>query len=236
MKCRLHWCDRDCYGSGDLCRRHGRQAQAGKDLSSPPVCLECATEISHRRVSAKFCGIACQMKWNRREGCYTEEARLSSVGVCAVDGCEKPKHANGFCNPHNLRFLRHGDPLGGQQKIEGCKSPECTNKHFARGFCHKHYYLDHYYRNIQARRSYLNARRKHMRTATPPWADLVEIERIYARCPEGHHVDHVVPLRGRNVCGLHDAANLQYLPGTENQRKSNRWQGVAGPNRESLTC
>lgn len=46
---------------------------------------------------------------------------------------------------------------------------------------------------------------------TPPWADLAAIRAIYLACPPGMHVDHVIPLRGRRVSGLHVPNNLQYL-------------------------
>lgn len=55
----------------------------------------------------------------------------------------------------------------------------------------------------------------------PNWVDLAEIKHIYAACPQGLEVDHIIPLTGKTVCGLHVKDNLQYLTASENRKKHN---------------
>ena len=59
---------------------------------------------------------------------------------------------------------------------------------------------------------------------TPSWCEKHEIRDIYKDCPTGYQVDHIIPLRGKNVSGLHVASNLQYLTDKENHVKRNKFK------------
>lgn len=68
---------------------------------------------------------------------------------------------------------------------------------------------------------YSNKRRAAIERQTPKWAQVCDIFNFYDSCPEGHHVDHVIPIQGKTVSGLHVLNNLQYLPVKANLSKSN---------------
>lgn len=57
---------------------------------------------------------------------------------------------------------------------------------------------------------------------TPKWSNLEKIKEIYKNCPKGYHVDHMIPLINKKVCGLNVENNLQYLTPTQNNQKGNK--------------
>ncbi len=75
-------------------------------------------------------------------------------------------------------------------------------------------------------------RRAQKLKATPPWLTKEhkkQIENLYklrekltVKTGIIHHVDHIVPLINKNVCGLHVPWNLRVIPGLENLKKSNK--------------
>lgn len=60
--------------------------------------------------------------------------------------------------------------------------------------------------------------------ATPSWINKKEIADIYKKASQLHlEVDHIVPLKHPNICGLHVPWNLQLLTKIENARKGNKF-------------
>lgn len=58
----------------------------------------------------------------------------------------------------------------------------------------------------------------------PLWANLTKIKEIYAEAQRlGLTVDHIIPLRGKLVSGLHVENNLQLLTLEDNLRKCNHY-------------
>ena len=69
---------------------------------------------------------------------------------------------------------------------------------------------------------------------TPAW--LTEFDKLKIRCiysvaamltkenKESWHVDHIIPLHGNNVSGLHVPSNLWFVRGIENVLKNNKFE------------
>lgn len=74
--------------------------------------------------------------------------------------------------------------------------------------------------NRELVRAGVNARGKRVRRRTPLWANREAIRAIYAEAARlGLTVDHIVPLQGKLVSGLHVEHNLQLLSKAKNSAK-----------------
>ena len=66
-------------------------------------------------------------------------------------------------------------------------------------------------------------RRNEQANRTPSWADHEKINLFYAEASaQGLEVDHIYPLQGKLVSGLHVHTNMQLLTRSENASKGNR--------------
>lgn len=164
--------------------------------------------ISPRRVSGYYCR-ACEMEDRGTPEAKAKERAYNRRPDVVQRRREKEREA--FTDPAvreaNRLYLR-----------EYYSRPEVKEAH------------RHYMRENVAKR---DACKLH---ATPDWltdAQRDDIKAIYdeavrltANTGIPHHVDHIVPPRHPDVCGLHVPWNLQILTADDNQRKSNSFDGT----------
>jgi hypothetical protein len=65
------------------------------------------------------------------------------------------------------------------------------------------------------------------RQRTPKWLSKKEkfhIKIFYLYRPKNCHVDHILPLAGKKISGLHTLKNLQYLTKEDNENKNNKFE------------
>jgi 5-methylcytosine-specific restriction endonuclease McrA len=87
-------------------------------------------------------------------------------------------------------------------------------------------------RNVDVVRADTSVRKRRHREATPAWLTreerlqmrelYVQARKLTAVTGERYVVDHIVPLRGESVCGLHVPWNLRVITQDENLKKSNK--------------
>lgn len=161
-------------------------------------------------------GLCCKHYYRIKRGGTLEKSKkqIMSERTCSITGCEKPHLAQNLCDMHYRRKQRHGDPL--------FINPKCNRDgNYIKRARQK---TTKWKKDNPKKNSAFNkARKARIALATPPWADTKVMYEIYLNCPEGYHVDHIIPLNGKIISGLHVPGNLQYLPAKENLKKSNRY-------------
>lgn len=71
----------------------------------------------------------------RTEDGYTHAHRCPRM--CSVEGCDQRHHANGYCQPHNRRWVQYGDPchasplVNADERLEDCRWMADTGEHLA---------------------------------------------------------------------------------------------------------
>lgn len=149
-------------------------------------------------------------------------AKYLNISATALSNLNKKL----FPNKTKGKLLNYILSLGGMKHCRNCDS--YLNKNLFRPNKRNADGLNSYCKKCQSKQT---AKTQPSRQAkylasklerTPPWADFNKIKEIYDNCPQGYHVDHIIPLQGKLISGLHVEYNLQYLPARENCSKGNR--------------
>jgi len=156
--------------------------------------------------------------------------------MCTADGCSNSAKYRGLglCATHRNRILRNSKfekPVVKRNPAIGvCFSNGCTSEVFAKDLCKVCYMKVWSKTNPHKVCAMASKRRASIRKQTPSWLttdDLWMIEEAYDLAQRRTklfgfqwHVDHIIPLHGKNVSGFHVPTNLQVIPAIVNQRKS----------------
>jgi len=149
---------------------------------------------------------------------------------------------------HRKYYLENQEKIKEKQRKYNLENPEYTRKYYLENKekineRHRKYSLEnpekikeksrrYQLKNPEKIRATCAKRRSKKLQATPPWLSVKDwkaINKVYSDCLKleeetgiKHHVDHIIPLQGKNVSGLHVPWNLQILTATENLMKGNR--------------
>lgn len=164
------------------------------------------------------------------EFCKNKTAKFGVSSSCKV--CQAAY--NKEYREKNLEVLLQADRDRYASNTEKLKASSA--KHKANNKDYYDNYNKAYYRLNKHKFLAANSkRRKVIVRATPDWLNDLQkqqIEDVYwlaqdlkITSGEVYHVDHIIPLQGKKVCGLHVPWNLQILPADINLQKSNNCEG-----------
>lgn len=154
-------------------------------------------------------------EWYRE---YTRTWRANNAEKIMAQRRAKPGYAEQMRLNQKAYRVRHKDRLRDERLKKYADNPEPFRAAARRYIC-----------NNRGKVSALNAEyRAAKRDARVEWADGFIISEMYDLAAlrskltgVAWHVDHIVPLQSKLVCGLHADCNLRVIPGKENISKGN---------------
>ena len=166
----------------------------------------------------KESGIIERLQEEGRKKAEQERIAALETGVRVCGTCKEEKPLSQY----HMRNRKRKDGSVYAVPYSNCKT--CRRN--------KNRYYEHTPAGKAAKKRNRVIRDRRSRRATPKWLtpeqrkQIVDIYEHMRDCRvvtgEDYHVDHIVPLRGENVCGLHVPWNLQVLPACVNMAKSNQ--------------
>lgn len=156
----------------------------------------------------------------RRHYAATEKWRLSNIEKCRAD--QRARYWN-----NREKFLAAGAKWRSENREKSRKAARRWQSNNVEKFKADH--ADWRRRNSDRRTAKQTLRKCSKLNATPAWAVKFFIREAYNLALRrtkifgfSWHVDHVLPLQSKLVCGLHVHNNLQVIPAVHNISKHNR--------------
>lgn len=197
--------------------------------------------IDSRRKDGR--GSYCRSCHSKRTAAHKKELRSKNPGLAKKnDAADYAKRATSqvFVLHNRERAKQYREANPGKSKLQQAAWRamnrdallERRRKHYEKN---KHKYLsivrDYRQKNIEKARLWQRQHQAKRRSARVSWANDEAIKAIYKLAKSmsestgiPHEVDHIIPIRGRVVCGLHVENNLQVIKKVDNMRKGNRWR------------
>lgn len=170
-------------------------------------CLKCGKEFISNRPLRKYCSQSCQIEmWRQSNVKHLKEYR-KNYDLTNKEKIKEYKYNYyreniDYIKDYHKQYFQKNKEVIWEKRKEYVKKYSKENPNFSKLKCAN--------------------RRARIKNATPKWANMKKIKDIYSNCPKGYQVDHIIPLNGKTVSGLHIPENLQYLTPQENRSKSNR--------------
>ena len=151
----------------------------------------------------------------------------SSCKKCELDRCKKYRNNNYEQRIKSQRKYRERNPNKDKEYYENNKEKiSKSGKKYRKENLQKVRLIKkkHYENNKEMYFANASKRRAAKLQATPAWYEKELVTEIYKQSSIETHIDHIIPLVNKMVCGLHCIDNLQAISAKENLSKSNSFE------------